>query len=177
MLDNFPILSTDRLLLRAITLDDFDAYARIWQNEKVVQFIGGRPLSREACWARLLRSAGHWRLLGYGFWGIVERLSGQMIGEAGFLSLQRDIQPSLQGTFETGWCLLPEYQGNGYAFEAMHSAMSWAERTLPARDFTCIISPENWPSIALAHKLGFREEVLTNYHGPIVVFRKPKSAT
>ena len=173
MLDNIPILSTDRLTLRAITLDDFEDYARIWQNETVVRYIGGAPLSREACWARLLRSAGHWRLFGFGFWGIIERQTGQLIGEAGFLSLNRDIEPSLQGTFETGWCLLPEFHGHGYAYEAVTAAMTWAEPTLPARDFTCIISPENRPSLILANKLGFQKWADTDYNGPTTVFRKP----
>jgi len=173
MQDNIPILATDRLTLRGITLDDFEAYARIWQDETVVRFIGGTPLSREACWARLLRSSGHWRLLGFGFWGIIERETGQLIGEAGYLSLNRDIKPSLQGTFETGWCLMPQYHGHGYAYEAVNTAMSWAERTLPARDFTCIISPDNVPSLNLAKKLGFQKWADTHYNGPITVFRKP----
>ena len=167
-----PTILTDRLVLRAIKIDDFDAYVEIWQNETVVEYIGAGPLSREACWARMLRAMGHWQLLGFGFWGIFEPETERLIGEAGFLSLKRDIQPTLEGTLETGWCLLPEYHGNGYAIEAVTAAMNWAERALPPKDFTCIISPENKPSIRLAEKAGFEKVTDTSYHGPITIYRK-----
>ena len=35
-----------------------------------------RPLTAEDCWARLLRYAGHWQLLGFGFSLVEERESG-----------------------------------------------------------------------------------------------------
>ncbi|MDR6666847.1 RimJ/RimL family protein N-acetyltransferase [Rhizobium sp. 1399] len=33
---------------------------------------------------------------------------------------------------------------------------------------TCIISPDNMPSLRVAEKLGFRETARTDYNGPII---------
>jgi RimJ/RimL family protein N-acetyltransferase len=39
-------------------------------------------------------------------------------------------------------------------------------------EMTCIISPENAPSIRLAGKLGFREVTRTDYNGEIILFSR-----
>jgi RimJ/RimL family protein N-acetyltransferase len=63
-------IDTDRLALRAPTLDDFAAMFEMRRDPDVVRYIGGTTASEEECWARLLRSAGHWALLGYGTWSV-----------------------------------------------------------------------------------------------------------
>lgn len=173
MLTTPPTLESKRLILRALTPDDFEAYCEVWQNETVVRFLGGTPLTEEACWARLLRTIGHWQVLGYGFWGIEHRETGHLIGETGFWSLRRGIVPSLEGTYETGWGMLPAFHGKGLAHEAVTRVMDWAQTALAPQDFSCIISPDNAASLALAQKLGFQEQSRTFYNGPTVVLQRP----
>ena len=43
------------------------------------------PATREEAWARLLRYAGHWALLGYGFWLVEDRTTGSFVGEVGVM--------------------------------------------------------------------------------------------
>jgi RimJ/RimL family protein N-acetyltransferase len=149
-----PVLETPRLRLRGHTLEDFDAVAAMWADPETVRFIGkGEPFGEDVVWPRLQRSAGAWPILGYGFWAIEHAASGRLIGEAGFL----EQHPPGEGprTPEAGWMLESAAWGQGYAGEAVAAMLAWGDQRF-ART-TCIISPENAPSIALARRHGYRE--------------------
>jgi hypothetical protein len=92
-----PALETERLVLRGHVLEDFPAYAAMWADPHVTKFIGGKPLSEEEAWGKFLRNFGQWMVMGFGFWSVVERLSGERVGEVGFVEGRRDIVPSLIG--------------------------------------------------------------------------------
>ncbi len=97
-------------------------------------------------------------------------------GEAGFQDMRRDFEPSIEGTLETGWALIPSAHGKGYATEAVSALIAWADAHFPGRRMTCIISPENQASLRLAAKFGFHEFARSNYHGPIVVLAREAGA-
>ncbi|KQV82011.1 GNAT family N-acetyltransferase [Rhizobium sp. Root1220] len=169
-----PTIETDRLILRPHRLDDFEEYQTMWSDDAVVRFISGVPSTREQSWARLLRAAGMWHHLGFGFLAIEEKVSGRFIGEAGFLEMKRDMRPlSTEGTLETGWALVPEAQGKGYALEALQALICWADTRFPSKPMTCIIDPSNAASLRLAHKLGFGEARRTHYNGEVIMLSRP----
>src|ERR1700744_1056778 len=103
-----PMLMTDRLRLRAHTVADFESSAAVWGDSEVTRFIGGRPFTAEESWTRLLRCAGHWALMGFGYWAVEERATGKFIGEAGFMDFRRDIEPPVVDIPEAGWAFAPE---------------------------------------------------------------------
>jgi RimJ/RimL family protein N-acetyltransferase len=124
-----------------------------------------------------LRTAGHWQLLGFGFFAIEEKASGRFIGEAGFHEMRRDMVPSIEGTLEAGWGITPRVQGKGYAHEAMQAALAWAAAAFPQLDYSCIVHPDHARSLHLARVLGFVEDTVTDYAGkPVVVLRKAWTA-
>lgn len=172
-----PALDTPRLLMHPHTRDDFlDSYA-MWSNPEVIRYIGGKPFTREEVWARLLRYAGHWALLGYGYWVVRDKSSGRFVGEVGFADFHREIQPSLMGTPEVGWALDPAFHGHGYATEAVNAALQWADAQWPGADTACIIEPDNAPSLRVAQKCGYRERLRTSYKGqPTIVLRRTPNA-
>ena len=100
-----PDLETARLKLRGHRLDDFLHSAAMWADPNVTRYIGGKPLTEEEAWTKFLRYAGHWRLLGFGYWAVEERVTGSFVGELGFADYKRDLQPSLNGAPEIGWVL------------------------------------------------------------------------
>jgi RimJ/RimL family protein N-acetyltransferase len=168
-----PTIETERLTLRPHTVDDFEDYQALWSDEDIVRFIGGAPSTREQAWARLLRVAGMWHHMGFGFLAIEEKQSGRFIGEAGFLEMRRDMQPiTTEGTLETGWALLAAAQRRGYATEALQALIAWAEKRFPSKPMTCIIDPENAASLRVAEKLGFREAGRSNYNGEIILLSR-----
>jgi RimJ/RimL family protein N-acetyltransferase len=175
MASDTPIVETKRLVLRDHRLADFDAYVAMWADPIVTRFIGGRPRTREDAWIRLLRHAGMWRHMGFGFWAVEEKATGRFIGEAGFHELRRDMEPSIEGTLEAGWGFVPDVHGKGFATEAVGAAIDWGVAIHPGMAMTCIIDPDNTVSMRVAEKHGFRERVRTAYQGtPTIVFdRRP----
>ena len=160
-----PRLRTERLVLRAHSLDDFAATAAMWASEDVVRFIGGRPSTREESWARLMRTRGQWALLGFGLWAVEERATGRFIGEVGFGRFERDIDPPIGATPEGAWVLAPEAHGRGLASEALRAAHAWADAHLGVERLVCLIAPDNAPSLAVARKLGYVEYARAPYKG------------
>src|SRR4051812_6375028 len=100
-----PTLETPRLTLRSHSLTDFDACAAMWGDPLVTQHIGGRPATPEEVWARVLRYAGLWAVLGFGYWIVEERATRRFVGEVGLSDFRRDITPSFGGAAEVGWAL------------------------------------------------------------------------
>lgn len=167
-----PTLETERLILRAHTIEDFEASAAMWGEAAVARYIGGRPSTREESWLRLLRYPGLWAFNGYGYWVIVEKASGRYAGEGGFADFKREIAPPFDAP-EQGWALAPWAQGKGYAREAVAAQIAWGEAHFKRRDFVCMIAPENAPSIRLAERVGYREYARSTYKGaPTVLFRR-----
>lgn len=164
-------LTTDRLILRPHTSDDHPACCALWSDPEVTRFIGGRPATSEEVWQRILRYAGLWQLLGYGYFVATDRVSGALVGEVGLADFHRDLDPPLGDTPEAGWVLLPHYQGRGLAHEALTAMLAWADQTMPRT--ACMIDPANAPSLKLAEKLGYTEYARTTYkdHPTILLAR------
>ena len=174
-----PVIETERLRLRCHAPADLDVCAAMWGDPAVTRFIGGRPFTREEVWARMLRYAGHWLWLNYGFWAIEETDTGRFVGEAGFGDFRRQIDPPLTDIPEIGWVFAPPAQGKGYATEAVSAVVAWGEQRFGPVRTACIIDPGNTASIRVAEKCGYREWQRTEYHGaPTILFeRNPGSLT
>lgn len=171
-----PVIETERLILRGHGVEHFDAYLAMVRDQKVMRFISATPISRELAWARLLRYPGTWALFGFGMWAIEDRATGRFLGEAGFLASKRDMEPSTEGTLEMGWLLVSEAHGRGLASEAVGAAIAWAERQFPDKRMTCIIDPDNAPSLRVAAKFGYEKRADTIYHDtPIILFERRRS--
>jgi RimJ/RimL family protein N-acetyltransferase len=173
-----PVIETERLRLRRHRREDFADCAAMWADPLVTRYIGGKPLSEEEVWARLLRYAGHWAWMGFGYWVMEEKGSGSFAGEVGFSDWKRDIEPSLRGVPELGWVLATRVHGKGYATEAARAAIAWGDRNIGAAHArlgrtVCIIHPEHARSIRVAEKCGFKEVQRTTYKGePTILFAR-----
>jgi RimJ/RimL family protein N-acetyltransferase len=172
-----PTLETERLTLRAHTVEDLAEYVALWADPEVVRFVGGRPFTHEETWARLLRNRGHWDVLGFGYWLMHERATGRFVGEVGFADFHREIVPSLDGAPEAGWVLSPWAFGRGLATEAVRAIVAWGDAHWDARRTVCIIDPGNRASIRVAEKCGYSEQVRTTYKGsPTILFQRAISS-
>jgi RimJ/RimL family protein N-acetyltransferase len=151
-----PMLLSPRLRLRPHEQGDYAACKLLWQHPETIRFIGGVAQSDQEVWFRLLRYAGMWPLLGFGFWVFEDRATGEYLGEGGLLDARRGIA-GLRGIPEAGWALVPEACGRGIATEAMRAVLDWADVQLATDRIGCIIDPGNAPSLRVATKLGFTE--------------------
>jgi RimJ/RimL family protein N-acetyltransferase len=169
-----PVLQTKRLTMRGHRIDDFTDCAAMWADPVVTRYIGGKPLSEEEAWTRLLRYAGHWALMGFGYWAIEEKETGRFVGELGFADYKRDIEPSIKGVPELGWALASKAHGKGYATEAVGAAVAWGDAHFGSARTVCLVHPENLASIRVAEKCGYKEFQRTTYKGhPTIMFARP----
>jgi len=166
---HIPILETTRLKLRGHRLNDFAHCAAMWADPAVTRYIGGQPLSEEESWTKFLRYAGHWALLGFGYWAIEEKATGNFVGELGFADYKRDLQPSLNGAPEIGWVLASVAHGKGFATEAVRAAVAWGDAHFQGERTACIIAPENLASIRVAAKCGYQKPQPATYKGKLVL--------
>lgn len=172
-----PTIETARLRLRGHRVADFADCAAMWGDAAVARHIGGRPSSAEESWARILRYAGLWPLLGYGYWAVAEKASGRFVGDVGFADFKRDMQPSFDGAPEIGWVLASWAHGQGFATEAVGAAVAWGDRHFGAAPTVCMIDPDNAASIRVAEKCGYREYARATYKGqPAILFRRAGAA-
>lgn len=127
----------------------------MWSDPAVTRFIGGKPLTEQQTWARLLSYVGHWALMGFGYWVMEEKESGRFVGEIGFADFKRDIAASMQGKPELGFALAPLFHGRGYASEAVAACLAWADAHLPFPASVCLVHADNLASLRVLEKGGY----------------------
>ncbi|GAB3733712.1 GNAT family N-acetyltransferase [Luteimonas pelagia] len=140
-------IETPRLRLRTPRMDDFEGYAALMADPDAARFIGGQ-MPRPAAWRKFMTLAGAWALQGFAMFSVVERVSGDWIGNVG------PWQPEGWPGTEVGWSILRPYWGRGYAREAAEVSIDYAFDTLGWTRVIHTIQAGNAPSIALAERLG-----------------------
>ena len=169
--DQIPIVETARLRLRGHRAEDFDDCAAMWADPSVVRHIGGRPFPAEETWTKILRYAGLWALLGFGYWEVEEKASGRYVGDVGLADFKRDVQPSFDGA--PGSAGRYRARGVGFGTEAVGAATVWSDGRFGAARTVCMIDPDNTASIRVAQKCGYREYARATYKGhPTILFQR-----
>lgn len=162
---DMPVIHTERLSLRPYEVADFDAYAAMVADPVVTRFLGAQPMSPEDAWARLLRYVGHWSVLGYGPFAVMDRASGDFVGETGFMDFRREVSPKLESFPEAAWVFTSAAHGKGYAFEAASAAHRWIDAHHAPAATQCLVAPANSGSVRLADRLGYRLYDTPQYRG------------
>ena len=95
----------------------------------------------------------------YAIW-IIERKDGCKVGDLCFKGRNDD------GSVEIGYGILPEYQGRGYATEAVEAMVSWALCQSGVRRVEAETEPDNKASQRVLEKCGFLPTGTTGEEGP-----------
>ncbi|MFZ6649604.1 GNAT family N-acetyltransferase [Undibacterium sp. TJN25] len=143
-------VETERLLLRAFTADDAEAYYPLCVIPEVIRYVGNKPMgSVEEVRASLMEgSITDYRKYGFGRFAVVWKETGQLIGFSGL----KYMPPFAE--VELGYRLLPEFWGKGLAQEAGIASIEFA-RTLNLTKLIALVHPDNEGSANVARKLGF----------------------
>lgn len=75
----------------------------------------------------------------------------------GWVDYDHDREWLADDELNLGYMLFPEHRGRGYASRAVRLLLRHLAEDSPWRVATLLIHPENAPSLALAHRLGFRQ--------------------
>jgi len=159
-----PTINTQRLTLRAMRPQDFDAYAAMWSNPEVVRFVGGQAWPRAQAWSSFLRNGGHWQMTGFGMWAVETRGASELQGQVGFFYGMRGLGEDFDTYPEASWVLHPDVQGHGYGKEAALAAHDWFDRVITG-PLVCKLETENAASVALAEVLGYAPMRETRFEG------------
>ena len=146
---NIPTLETARLIMREWRESDFPAYAAFRADAEVCKHIG--VLERGDAWRAMAYCAGHWSLLGFGFWSMTLK-SGEPVGYCG------PYFPKEWPEAEIGWGVYPGHHGKGYATEAALASLDFAYRKLGWTTAISLIADDNEPSKRVALRLGASPE-------------------
>ena len=154
------ILETDRLALREMTDGDFPALCRMLQDGEVM-YAYEHAFSDQEAWDWLRRQQERYRTDGFGLWAVVEKCSGEMVGQAGLTWQDCEGEPVL----EVGYLLKRRHWHQGYAAEAAEGCKRYAFEKLGQRAVCSVIKADNTASIRVAERIGMEkaDEFITQY--------------
>jgi ribosomal-protein-alanine N-acetyltransferase len=141
---------TARLLLNLITENDHDFVIRLLNTDGWIQFIGNRNIHSTGDAIDYIRKIKN--TPDFLYWIVRVKDTGTPIGIVSFL------KRNYLDHFDIGFAFLPEFSGQGYAYEAANKVLS-AVKKMPA--YATILAttlPTNIKSIRLLTKLGFHFE-------------------
>ncbi|WP_416884300.1 GNAT family N-acetyltransferase [Marivita sp.] len=144
--EQVPVLRTDRLVLRAPRVGDFDCLADIACSERG-RGIGG-PMTRADAWREFVQLSSGWMLHGHGGWTLEDAQTGDVLGFVLIGFEPGDLEPEL------GFLLDAKAEGQSIAYEAGRCILDFATDVLKWTTLVSYIDPANSRSIALAERLG-----------------------
>lgn len=154
-MDTLLLIESKRLLLRPIRPGDSEALFKYRSNAAVNQYQGWIPKSIQDARDFISHQISpEINLPGTWFqWAIINKETDELIGDLGCHFLK-----SNAFQVELGCTLDIDFQGKGFAAEALSSLIDYLFRNLNKQQLFASIDPQNIKSIRLFERLGFRKQ-------------------
>jgi RimJ/RimL family protein N-acetyltransferase len=146
------IFETERLRLRAFTKDDTKFIIELVNSPGWLKFIGDRNIRSEEQAKNYLENGPmkSYRENGFGL-SMVETKDGRIkIGMCGIIKRDNLKNPDI------GFAFLPQFTGQGYAFEIANATLTYATEILKLPAICAITVIDNERSIKLLEKIGLK---------------------
>ncbi|MES2105726.1 MAG: GNAT family N-acetyltransferase [Pseudomonadota bacterium] len=162
---NFPVLTTERLVLRQLADQDAAQIHRLRSDPAVNAYVG-RVLStgvEEA--AAFIRKINDSILRNESmYWAISLQEDPGLIGTICYWNFDTEHE-----TIELGYEMLPAFQGKGLMKEAVIRVIGYGFEEMKAKTITAFPSADNDRSVALLINTGFKTDgkSYTNIHGDV----------
>ncbi|MEM6390587.1 MAG: GNAT family N-acetyltransferase [Pseudomonadota bacterium] len=174
VLQDTPVIETERLILRAPQAGDEEAFIPFAMSARAEFIGGGAECDLGLAWRIMAIIAGHWTIRGYGSFVLVDKATGTPIGSAG------PWHPAGWPEQELGWTIWnADYEGTGLAHEAVLALRHYVYETLKWPTAVSYIDERNARSIALAERLGCRLDKAAEQpkpESPCLIYRHPGPA-
>lgn len=148
----FPILTTDRFILRKLLLSDAPVIYKLRSDDEVARLTGKKPytsLDEATSYIKKIdQMINHKECI---FWGISYKNSTALIGTICFWNF--DIPNE---TVEIGYELLPEFQNKGIMAEVLAFIVGYGYEVMGVKNIVAFPSIENPASVKLLEKVGFK---------------------
>lgn len=145
-------IQTDRLQLRLFTSDDLDAIASLWADPEVMKHIPTGIQRRETSQASLDNIIWYWSQHNFGYWAVIHKDEGNLIGWCG-LTLLIELSE-----IELGAGLSKLYWGTGFAMEAVKAVLRYGFEKMGLARIVGLTLQENIAAQRGLKKLGMRYE-------------------
>lgn len=147
---NMPVLYTDRLVLRKISMDDTDDMYEYSKDSEVTKYLLWSPHPDKAYTFEYISYLQNRYKTGDFFdWAIICPESGKMIGTCGFTRF--DFQ---HNSGEIGYVINPKYSGKGIATEASARIIRYGFEELALNRIECKYMIDNAASRRVMEKNG-----------------------
>ena len=152
-------IETERLFLREMVEDDFEALRRVLGDADIMRHYP-YEFDDERIRSWIARNRERYRIFGFGLWAVCRKDTGEMIGDCGLTMqiIDGQIRP------EIGYHIRRDHQRQGFAKEAARAVRDWTWQNTPFRAIYSYMKAENIPSIRTAMAYGceyageFRDE-------------------
>ena len=146
------IIETERLLLREMTPDDFDALYEIFSDAETMAHYPA-PFDAEAVRVWIRRNTERYSTYGFGLWAVVLKSTGAVIGDCG-LTMQLIDGEELP---EIGYHIHKKHWRNGFAKEAAAAVRDWAFANTQFDTLYAYMKHTNLASAATAAAIGMKK--------------------
>ncbi len=151
---NIPILNTERLILRKISIMDVDDMYEYSSDYSVTEYLTWSPHTDKTYTVEYINYLqSRYRCGDFYDWGIVVKETGKMIGTCGFTRFEYQ-----NNSAEIGYVLNPHYHGAGIATEAAERVIKYGFDILKLNRIECKYIIENNASRKVMEKNGMKFE-------------------
>ena len=166
----FPILTTERLILRQLEIQDEQEIFFLRSDKQVNKWLVA-PIAQSVEEARAFIHKINAGIInnGWAYWGITLKNNNKLIGTICFWNISIG-----ENKAEIGYVLHPDFQGQGIMQEAIHKVIEYGFEQMKLRSTEAILNPGNLKSIALLKRNGF---VYAGELGDAVVYRLINAAS
>jgi len=143
------VIETERLLLREMKDDDFQALYEVLADTEIMQYYPyAFDENRVRNWIQ--RNIDRYRIFGFGLWTVCMKETGEIIGDCGLTMqlINGQIKP------EIGYHIKADKQRNGYAKEAAIAVRDWVFNNTPFNVIYSYMKYTNMPSCKTAISWG-----------------------
>jgi RimJ/RimL family protein N-acetyltransferase len=152
----FPTLTTDRLVLRAVTDSDAPALFEIFSNPEVMRFWSRPPMeSTEEAFSLVRDIEAGWNARTLLQWGVTLKSEDLVIGTCTLYRWDRTHRRA-----ELGYVLRRDRWGSGLATEAVRAVLDFGFAEMKLHRIGADTDPRNAASARVLQRLGFQREGL-----------------
>ncbi|MBL0356759.1 MAG: GNAT family N-acetyltransferase [Chitinophagaceae bacterium] len=150
----FPILSTERLVLRAVEQTDANEIFFLRSDQRVLQYLDKAPATSDEEAKDFINLIQQDQLNNNSIlWGITLKNKPLIIGTIGYWRMQKEHYRA-----EIGYVLHPDLQGKGVMNEAMQAVLKYGFETMNLHSVEANVNPANIASVKLLKKNNFIKE-------------------
>lgn len=150
----FPVISTNRLVLRRIEKKDVNEIFFLRSDESVMKYID-RPRARSLDDAQLFINkiddliAGNDGIM----WAVTMKNDPKLIGNICYWNIEKEHYRA-----ETGYVLHPDFHGKGLMGEALLAVIDYGFNIMKLHSISANVNPANTSSMTLLERNGFIRE-------------------